>query len=149
MIINVVLDSGDHFLFSCHNDLYADYFYDLDSSFPFTDLCAEVPTLKQVNPPTDNISFVFTGSSAEIHVLDPYYHFNITRSMSFEGITFRGESALAQPIDSSAVPSYPPLATIPTTKCTITEIDRCTALDGYTCGSTLAAATAATYGSHK
>lgn len=119
--ITVHLDKGDHFVFSCHNDLYSDYIYN-DDADSFTDLCAEVPSLKQINPPTDNISFVFeteSDSGTTIHVLDPYYHFNVTRSMSFDGITFRGESALANHLDSTITPTYPPLATIPVVKCEI------------------------------
>ena len=119
--ITVNLAAGDHFLFSCHNDLYADYIY--SSPGTFTDLCAEIPKLQQINPPTDNYEFLFKPESSAgkvtVHVLDSYYHFNITRSMTFEDITFRGESALAARADPSTTPTYPPLATIAIPKCSV------------------------------
>ena len=34
----------DHYFFSCHNDLYADYEWTDDSSY--TDLCSELPRLQ-------------------------------------------------------------------------------------------------------
>ena len=55
--VNVHLDSGDHYLFSCYQDLYASYTSDLTAG-TFTDLCANVPTLAQMPPPTDNIEWV-------------------------------------------------------------------------------------------
>ena len=45
-MINVLLEAGDHYLFSCHNDLYSDYIYDLDGENDFTDLCETVPSLQ-------------------------------------------------------------------------------------------------------
>ena len=122
MAITVTLeDSGDHFFFSCHNDLYQDY----DATIPsaFTDLCAEVDSLQQIYPPADNFAFTFTATtSATVHVMDSYANFNVTGSMTFSNIDFTGENALAVSADTDAQVT-PPLATVPVKKCTITEPD--------------------------
>jgi hypothetical protein len=96
----VQLEEGDHFLFSCHHDLYKDYTY--TNTDDITDLCASIPALQQMNPPTDNIEFIFKSkTTATIYVLDPYYNFNVTRSMSFENINFNGLHALAALADKT------------------------------------------------
>jgi len=43
--VTIKLDTGDHFFFSCHNDLYSSYSATF-SSTDLTDLCATVTTLK-------------------------------------------------------------------------------------------------------
>lgn len=43
--VTIKLDTGDHFFFSCHNDLYSSYSASF-SSTDLTDLCATVTTLK-------------------------------------------------------------------------------------------------------
>lgn len=134
--VTVELDDGDHFIFSCHNDLYADYI--TSDSAGVTDLCAEVSSLSQIYPPTDNVSFTFTAATAAspiIHVLDPYYNFNVTRSMSFDSITFTGIDALATLASTTDIPTIPPLAKIPVTKCTITEVYLCDSLPQRECES--------------
>lgn len=120
--VNVNIDPGEHFLFACYLDLYSGYGADLSAGV-FTDLCASVPTLAPVEPPTDNIEWVIkpTSGRATIHVLDSYYNFNITRSLSFEKIDFSGIHALASR-KTTGTPKHPPLATIPVTKCTINKV---------------------------
>ena len=57
-------------------------------------------------------------------MLDSYANFNVTGSMKFENIIFRGENALATVADSSADLTHPPLATLPVKKCSIsTDLD--------------------------
>ena len=89
----------------------------------YTQLCSVITGLKPVHPRTDNIEFKIEPKTANtevnVHVLDPYFYFNVTNSMTFKQINFRGESALATPVDSSITPVYPPLATIPLKKCVV------------------------------
>jgi len=131
----VELTDGDHFLFSCHNDLYKDYIS--TNTDDITDLCAEITALRQTSPPTDNIAFNFYAADnlATIYVLDPYYNFNITRSMSFENINFNGLHALATLADTTTIPTHPPLATIPVKKCDITEVEECSAFADNSCSA--------------
>ena len=84
-----------------------------------------MPSLQPIAPPSDNFEFVFTKADAAatttIHVLDSYANFNVTRSMSFNGIEFRGENALAL---AASTYTGPPLATVPVKKCTLAaEVD--------------------------
>ena len=73
-------------------------------------------------PPSDSINYEFTGTTGTVvHVLDSYVNFNITGSMTFENIEFRGENALAAPIDPTLTTFlHPPMATIPSKKCRVT-----------------------------
>ena len=147
----MILDIGDHFVFSCYTDLYATYSASY-STADYTDLCARVPSLRQVYPSTDNVEFVIKptfGTTTTIHVLDSHFNFNVTGSLTFENIKFRGESALARPVSPTATLSYPPLATIPIKKCTVLPVKKCDSLPELVCGSASADATAETWGTHK
>ena len=117
--VTVTLEKGDHFFFSCHKDLYASYSATYSSS-DFTDLCQGVPALRQISPPADNFEFIFNAAETTgtvVNVLDSYVNFNITGSMTFNNIEFRGEHALAVP--SRAPLAHPPLATLPIKKCEV------------------------------
>ena len=115
-------DNGTFFLFSCHNDLYASYSATIDVAV-FTDLCNEVTGLQQIYPPADNFNFVFEAASkATVYVNDPYFNFNVTGSMTFKNVEFRGEQALADYADPAAAKTTPPLATIPVKKCDLTQV---------------------------
>ena len=51
------------------------------------------------------------------NIMDPYFNFNITRSMTFEGIAFSGAEAAANYISDH----YPPINRIPSKKCEVGE----------------------------
>ena len=118
--ITVNLATGDHYFFSCHNDLYSSYAW---ASAHFTALCTDVAALTMKFPPTDNVDFVFKAAATTgtyVHVLDSGAFFNVTGSMEFRNIEFRGENALAAPKDPSLASfAHPPMATIPAKKCLI------------------------------
>ena len=118
--VQVELDVGDHYFFSCHNDLYSSYTW---TNVAFTDLCAGIANLRTNFPISDHINFEFKGAAdtgAIVNVLDSGAYFNITGSMKFENIEFRGENALAAPVDASLSSFlHPPLAIIPTKKCSV------------------------------
>ena len=101
-------------------------------------------------PPTDNVDFVVTASGGlpTIHVLDSYYNFNVTKSLSFENIAFNGASALATRVPSATAPTHPPLATIPIKKCTLVPVQRCDSLPNESCATT-GEPTQETWGSYK
>ena len=118
--VNVNLQAGDHFFFSCFNDLYSSYSFTVSASF--TDMCTSISKLAMKDPRSDNFEFVFTSpGNAIINVLDSYANFNVTRSMSFTNIEFRGEHAVAT-VANAALGTYthPPLATLPVKKCGVT-----------------------------
>ena len=80
--------------------------------------------LSLVSPTTDNVHFEIYGpddGTTTIHVLDSFTNFNITGSMEFRNIIFRGDSALARSIVATSTSpveiSHPILSTIPLTKC--------------------------------
>lgn len=72
------------------------------------------------------------ATEATVYVMDPYVNFNVTGSMSFENIVFRGEQALAS-YSSTATVTSPPLATIPTKLCSITAVEKCSAFATRDC----------------
>ena len=72
--------------------------------------------------------------------MDSYANFNVTGSMTFSKIEFRGENALAVPVDPTlSTFVHPPLASIPVKKCTVA-----TAPDGTHTAITLTASTTVT-----
>ena len=73
-------------------------------------------------PPADHINFVFNAASTTgtvVHVLDSGAYFNVTGSMTFNNVEFRGDSALAAPAATLTSYTHPPLATIPVKKCVV------------------------------
>ena len=122
--VKVNLQAGDHYFFSCFKDLNDAYSFTASSSF--TDMCTAIPKLAMKDPRSDNFAFEFSSpGSAIINVLDSYANFNVTRSMTFTGIEFRGEHALAK-VANSALGTYthPLLNTLPVKKCSVnTEPD--------------------------
>jgi hypothetical protein len=55
----------------------------------------------------------------KVHVNDQHAYFNVTRSMTFDSIEFRGENALAY-VPTAADPVLP---TVPLRLCTVTDAD--------------------------
>ena len=67
-------------------------------------------------------------------MLDSYVNFNITGSMTFTSIDFRGENALATPVTTY---TGPPMATLPVLKCTVsTTIDSTNTAPTFTLSTT-------------
>ena len=52
-------------------------------------------------------------------MLDSYANFNVTGSMTFCDIIFKGENALAVAADPDVTLTHPPLATLPVLKCSV------------------------------
>ena len=73
-------------------------------------------------------------------MLDSYANFNVTRSMEFTNIEFRGEHALA--VANPAPYTYPLISTLPVKKCTVnTEPDGTHTALAFTASTATAALT--------
>ena len=59
---------------------------------------------------------VYHGAQRPVfNVMDPYFNFNITGTMTFDGIAFSGEEAAAKYTNDH----YPPINRIPVKKCEV------------------------------